>query len=122
MKEDDYEFKTPKNFKKKRPPFEREENIEDRLRTGIEKLLGEARKYTSPNHADVPDRLCLLPTGLMFFVECKSTGEKLRPGQEREKARLEKLGFRVFVVDCYSDVDNLLRAVADEIMKRRGGI
>lgn len=48
---------------------------------------------------DWPDRLFFLPHGRCFFIEFKRPGEHLRPGQELAKARLEKQGFTVHVVD-----------------------
>lgn len=33
------------------------------------------------------------------FTECKAPGKKPRPGQQREIARLRKMGYRVDVVD-----------------------
>lgn len=46
-----------------------------------------------------PDRLFLTPDGRVFYVEFKRRGEKPRPEQEHEHARLRARGFPVFVVD-----------------------
>ena len=59
-------------------------------------------KFTSPNRAAVPDRLFILPTGHMFFIEFKAKGKKPTPAQEREHARLRGNGVYVAVID---DVD-----------------
>lgn len=56
-------------------------------------------KFTSPQRAAVPDRLFVLPTGHMFFVEFKREGAKPTPAQEREHARLRGHNVYVAVID-----------------------
>ncbi len=48
----------------------------------------------------MPDRLCILPGGKVFFVETKSEGKKSTPKQRQQQKRMRDLGCRV-----YSDVD-----------------
>lgn len=87
-----------------------ESKVEERLRTKVKDILkGEAYKFTSPNRRSVPDRLVLLPGGRVVFVECKSTTGKLTPGQSREILRLRYMGFPVFVVRSYEEVDDLIQ-------------
>lgn len=86
-----------------------EKSIERRLREKIkDELGGVAYKFTSPQRRSVPDRLCCLPSGVVFFVECKSPGKKLTKLQKREKDNLEALGFAVYVADNYSAVDTIV--------------
>lgn len=85
----------------------RESRIETRLVRRIRELGGIAYKFTSPARRSVPDRLCILPEGVSFFVECKRPGEKPTEAQEREHSRLRALGHRVYVVDSYALVDSL---------------
>lgn len=87
--------------------------IEKYLVSEVKKLGGTAYKFTSPGHAGVPDRLCLLPNGTIFFVELKATGKKTRSLQEREILRIRAYGQRVYVVDS--------RLRIDEILKLEGG-
>ena len=87
--------------------------IEKYLVSEVKKLGGTAYKFTSPGHAGVPDRLCLLPNGTIFFVELKATGKKTRSLQEREIIRIRAYGQRVYVVDS--------RLRIDEILKLEGG-
>lgn len=85
-----------------------EKPIERRLCEAA-KLRGmEAYKFSSPSHAAVPDRILLaeIPEFLrpviaqyIRFVETKRTGGKPTAPQEREHARLRRLGFVVEVVD-----------------------
>ncbi len=56
-------------------------------------------KFTSPARNAVPDRLMISPTGRVFFIEFKRTGQKPTPPQEREHQRLRQQGLFVFVVD-----------------------
>lgn len=59
----------------------------------------EVRKYTSPQHRSVPDRLFLFSPGLPVFIEFKAPGKKPTPGQVREINRLIELGYFVYVID-----------------------
>lgn len=52
-----------------------------------------------------PDRIVLLPDAEVLFVELKRPDEKPEPAQEREHARLRKLGFKVYVLDSKPAVD-----------------
>lgn len=74
-------------------------------------MNGMALKLTSPGMAGVPDRLVLLPEGEIFFVELKASGKTLRPLQLKRRDQLEKLGFKVFVIDSYEKIDLFLEEV-----------
>ena len=69
-----------------------------------------ARKYTSPAHRSVPDRLFLGPGNLHFFIEFKKPGGTLTPGQEREIQRLRDRGHRVHVVDTVAEGQQMVDA------------
>lgn len=77
----------------------REDVIERHLVNEVKKAGGIAYKFVSPGRRAVPDRLVLLPGGKVIFVECKAPGEKPRPDQLREHARLFALGHQVIVLD-----------------------
>ena len=53
----------------------------------------------------------------MAFVELKAPGKTLRPLQRRRREQLERLGFRVFVVDGVEQIGGAL----DEIRSGNGG-
>lgn len=59
---------------------------------------GVARKLLTPGVRGAPDRLVLLPGGVVRFVECKGRGGRLSASQCREHARLRALGCEVWVV------------------------
>lgn len=58
------------------------------------------RKYATPNHRASPDRIFgIPPSAHTFFIEFKSPGNQLTKAQQREKARLEAVGYRVYKCD-----------------------
>lgn len=91
-----------------------EKKIEKKLRLGIESLGGLCLKLPSTFFAGLPDRLCLLPGGLAFFVETKGEGLQLRPRQLYVARKLEGLGFRVYVANSEALVDELVSACRNE--------
>lgn len=56
-------------------------------------------KFTSPARAAVPDRVFVMPSGKVFFIEFKRPGAKPTPSQQREHDRLMKYNVPVFVID-----------------------
>lgn len=58
------------------------------------------RKFTSPQHRSVPDRLFIFEGDVHVFIEFKAPGKKLSSGQEREINRLILKGCYVYVIDC----------------------
>ncbi|HFZ1920597.1 TPA: VRR-NUC domain-containing protein [Serratia marcescens] len=79
--------------------YTRESTIERHLVARVKAAGGIAYKFVSPGLRGVPDRVVLLPGGRIIFVECKAPGEKPRPEQLRQHARLHALGFDVVVLD-----------------------
>ena len=77
----------------------REKTIERKLTLMVKKRGGICPKFVSPGYDGMPDRLVLLPNGILAFVELKAPGKKLRPLQIRRKAQLEGLGFSVYCID-----------------------
>ena len=85
-----------------------EKEIENYLVRKIKNKKGTAYKFTSPGNSGVPDRLCLLPNGKIFFVELKSPGKKPRALQINQITKIAKLGQRVYVLDSKEKVDEVL--------------
>lgn len=83
----------------------KEKDVEKYLKDEIKKIGGIAYKFVSPGNAGVPDRLVLLPDGLMFFVELKAPGKKTRKIQDRQAGRIRRLGFKVEILDSKNKVD-----------------
>jgi len=90
------------------PKKYREKDIETRLRDRVKSIGGVAYKFTSPQRRSVPDRLCILPNGIIFFVECKAPGKKPTPLQAREIGTIRHLGIDVYIIDSYEDIDGII--------------
>ncbi len=95
-----------------------EKDVEAHLVKRIRGLGGLCLKFTSPQRVSVPDRLILLPGGVMCFVELKRPGGKPTAGQLREHERLRALGFDVHVIDTKSWVDALAASLKDRVSVR----
>lgn len=76
----------------------RERVIEKKLRIAIEQLGGTCEKFVSPGKRGVPDRLCSLRNGKLFFVETKAPRKGPTAAQKRDHARRRARGFNVYVV------------------------
>ena len=86
----------------------RESNIESKLVKAVKSMGGLAPKFVSPGLDGVPDRLVLLPGGIIAFIELKAPGKKLRPLQVRRKRQLETLGFSVYCMDGPEQIGGIL--------------
>lgn len=53
----------------------------------------------------LPDRLNLLPGGVIFFTEIKTKGKSLSKTQVRIKVKIQKLGFKYYVVDSIDKIE-----------------
>lgn len=94
-----------------------ERDVESYLVKRVKALGGEVRKVNWVGRNGAPDRLVMLPgttpgelegMGRAFWVELKTPGQKAKPHQVREHARMQKLGQTVFVVDSLEGVDAVL--------------
>jgi hypothetical protein len=90
-----------------------EKQIEQKLVTETRKKGGLAVKFVSPSFSGMPDRLVLLPHGVMGFVEVKAPGKKPRLLQVSRHAMLREMGFQVFVLDSLEDIPGLLQQIAE---------
>ena len=96
-----------------------EKLLEARLRKEVKALGGEAVKLTSQYHRGLPDRLVLMPHGLTYFVELKTTGQVPSALQLRTHDQLIDMGFPVMVIDSHELIDTFLEILRKEqkIMK-----
>ena len=97
---------------------ESEKTLEAKLRKEVEKRGGMAIKLLSQLHRGLPDRMVLLPGGLQYFVEMKTTGEKPTRLQAHCHQQLWALGFTVCVVDSTEALENFLFIVDCERLER----
>lgn len=90
--------------------IEKEKNLESRLRDRIKQLGGWSIKLLSLHISGLPDRLCLLPGGKLFFAEIKTTNKKPRKIQLVVHNKLRDLGFKVYVIDSTEKIKEALRS------------
>lgn len=76
-----------------------EKVFERTLSKYVEDIGGMAVKLLSQFLRGLPDRMFLLKSGVVIFVEFKSTGKKPTKIQEYIHKRIRDLGFPVLVVD-----------------------
>ncbi|MBU3810680.1 MAG: VRR-NUC domain-containing protein [Candidatus Niameybacter stercoravium] len=84
-----------------------EKQIEQYLTKKVKSIGGLSLKLTAL--IGIPDRLVLLPGGICIFVELKAPGESPRRIQLKRMQQLRVLGFKVYVVDSYERVDEVMR-------------
>ena len=86
--------------------------MERKLAEAVKAMGGIAPKFISPGFAGMPDRLVILPDGKCGFVEVKQRGEKPRPLQEIRHGMLRRLGFKVYVLDCAGQIEEVLHEIS----------
>lgn len=86
------------NRKAKNLRLPKETKIETALINLVLSYGGICPKWVSPNNASAPDRICLFPGGLVWFVETKRPGSKPTKLQLFTHAKLRELGFNVSVI------------------------
>lgn len=72
------------------------------------------RKFVSPGHRSVPDRLFMHACCGVFFIEFKNTGKEPTSAQIREHNRYRKKGVHVFVIDDIEEGKQLLIRIHNE--------
>lgn len=82
--------------------------IEQKLVRAVKADGGICPKLVSPGMDGMPDRLVLLPDGIIGFVEVKAPGEKPRPLQVVRIRKLQELGFKVYVLDDPGQIGEII--------------
>lgn len=85
-----------------------EKQIEQSLIKAVKNMGGIAPKFVSPGFDGMPDRIVLLPYGVMVFVEVKAPGKKPRPLQVSRHGMLRRLGFKVYILDDMDQIGGIL--------------
>lgn len=91
--------------------FMRENEIEAKLVAAVKAVGGVCWKFTSPGTSGVPDRIVLMPSGRIGFVEVKAPGETPRPLQRLRIRTLRLLGFKAFVLDSPEQIGGIIDAI-----------
>jgi hypothetical protein len=85
-----------------------EKAIEQKLVLAIKSMGGITPKFVSPGFDGMPDRLILLPSGRIAFVEVKAPEKKPRPLQLARHKLLRDLGFKVYVLDSVAGINTIV--------------
>ncbi len=114
----------PKKNPTTRPKRVLEKTVERDLVETVKTYGGRAYKFKSPAYPSVPDRICILPGGIIFFVEVKAPGKHPTKDQLREIETLQLKGAKVFIVDSTDGAKPAtylsVRDVEKEIDRARG--
>ena len=89
----------------------REKDIEHTLVTAVKRCGGAAVKFISPGFDGMPDRIVLLRGGKLGFVEVKVPGKHTRPLQTARHRMLQKLGFKVYVIDSPEQIEGVINDI-----------
>lgn len=94
-----------------------EKDIEKILVKGVKRLGGCAYKWVSPGKDGVPDRIVVLPGGIIWFAELKADKGVVSPRQEYQLRYLESLGLNTIVLRGETEVREFLAAREKEVSK-----
>lgn len=83
----------------------------------IKKLGGRAFKWVCPGVSGVPDRICILPEGKIFFIEVKRPDGNYGRRERQKKIHqvLLSLGCSVFTIDSKEGFIKTLEELGYEI-------
>ena len=91
----------------------REREVEGYLRRRVEQAGGRCEKFLPDLDSGMPDRVVMLPGGVLVWVETKKPkGGRVTKLQLEQHRRLRALGQRVEVVWTKEQADELLTDVA----------
>jgi G:T-mismatch repair DNA endonuclease (very short patch repair protein) len=89
--------------------YVRESTNETHLRKVARKHGFIVRKLAWVGRRNAPDDALMKSPGIIIFVELKTKGGKLSPGQIREHERLRAMGFRVAVLWSKEAIDEYFK-------------
>ena len=81
---------------------------EPRLRAEVESLGGLLLAFNPGSNKFYPNRLVLMPGGLMIFVETSTVPSTLSPGQQLQHNKLRRMDYTVLLGWTASDVDKII--------------
>lgn len=91
-----------------------ESSLESYLTTRVRQIGGLCLKFVSPGYSGVPDRIILIG-GLVFFVELKALGKRLKPRQAFVHHEFRRYGHPVWTVDDAVTIDQLIKYIQQKI-------
>ena len=91
----------------------REREVEAHLRRLVEARGGRCEKFIPDQDAGMPDRIVMLPRGVLVWVETKKPkGGEVSKLQKYQHTRLRRLGQRVEVVWTKKQAESLVEELA----------
>lgn len=87
--------------------IESEKDLEKKLNLLVKIRGGISLKIPAIHFKGIPDRVCFLPGGVVFFAEIKTTKKKPTKLQTVVQNRLRRLGFKVYVVDTTEKIHRI---------------
>jgi len=92
-----------------------EKDVERLLVRNVEQAGGQCLKWVSPGWSGVPDRIVLLPGGVIAFVELKRPeGGRVSALQLYWAEKLQALGFKWYLIRNSADVWRFMEDVINE--------
>lgn len=92
-----------------------ENAVEQYLTREVKKIGGISRKWSSPSHRGVPDRILFFDNGQIYFVEVKRSHGKPTALQLKEVKILRKYGLAAVIVYGKEGVDLFIERVKRDI-------
>ena len=93
----------------------RERDVEAYLVSGLEKINLPCLKFDPSNRTGMPDRVVLLPSGKVVWVELKTDNGHLSQLQLLRHKELERLGHEVVVIWNKEDADNFISGIREAL-------
>ena len=91
-----------------------EKVLERKLVKAVQERNGLCVKLLSDYCTGLPDRMCLLSSGFIAFVELKSEGKKPRLIQQLIHNKLISLGFDVKVISTEKELQKFIKSLPYE--------
>lgn len=96
-----------------------EKELEAKLVKGVKQMGGQCLKWTSPGTTGLPDRIILLPGGIIVFVEMKRPkNSKTAQLQWYWHRMLIKLGFDSYIASTEQSIQVVLNQLRDKLEKQ----
>lgn len=90
--------------------IESEKALDKKLSAEVKRIGGWSIKLLTVHITGLPDRLCLLPEGRLFFAEIKTTKKNPKKIQLSMHKKLVKMGFKVFVIDNSEIIKSIIKS------------
>jgi hypothetical protein len=91
----------------------KEKSIEQKLKDKVERAGGQAIKFYSQTFTGLPDRIVMMPSSRLWFVETKAPGKKVKDGSRQALVhkQFKALGFDVRVVATPEQLQEFLKEI-----------